>query len=67
MVAALALVGLVFAGAFVVAGAQNQTIERIKAQAPRVKRWGGSILLVIGAWFLILAAFADFFADLFPV
>lgn len=67
VVASIVLVGLVFAAAFGVAGAQEQTIERIKAQAPRVKRWGGWILTVVGIWFLVLAVFADFFAEVFPV
>lgn len=67
MVASVVLVGLVFAAAFSVATAQDQTIERLKAQAPRVKNWGGWILVAVGAWFLTLAAFADFFADIFPV
>lgn len=67
VVASLALVGLVFAAAFTVAKAQNETISRIKAQSPRVKKWGGWILVAVGIWFLTLATFADFFADMFPV
>lgn len=67
MVAAIVLISLLFTAAFGVAGAQDQTVQRIRAQAPRVKRWGGWILMVVGAWFLILAAFADFFAEIFPV
>ena len=67
MVASIVLIGLVFAAAFGVAGAQDQTIEKIKAQAPRVKKWGGWILTVVGVWFLTLAIFADFFAEVFPV
>jgi hypothetical protein len=65
--AAAVLVGLVFTSAFVVAGAQEATLERIKAQAPTIKRWGGRVLIVLGAWFIALAVFADFFAELFPV
>lgn len=53
--------------AFSVARAQDQTIERIKGQAPRVKRWGGWVLVTVGVWFLTLALFVDFFADVFPV
>lgn len=67
MVASIALIGLVFAAAFGVAGAQEQTLERLKRQAPRVKTWGGWILTAVGIWFLVLAAFADSFADIFPV
>ena len=67
VVASIVLVGLVFAAAIGVADAQDQTIEKIKAQASRVKKWGGWILTMVGVWFLILAAFADFFAKVFPV
>lgn len=67
MVASVVLVGLVFIAAFGVAGAQDQTIERLKAQGPRVKEWGGWILTAVGIWFVVLAAFADFFAEVFPV
>jgi hypothetical protein len=67
VVASIVLVGCVFAAAIGVAGAQDQTIEKIKAQAPRVKKWGGWILTMVGVWFLILAAFADVFAKVFPV
>ena len=61
------LVGLVFTAAFAVAGAQASTLERIKVQAPAVKTWGGRVLIALGVWFLALAVFADFFAELFPV
>lgn len=67
VVASVVLILLVFGAAFGVAGAQDQTVERLKAEAPRVKKWGGWILTVVGVWFLVLAAFADFFAGIFPV
>lgn len=66
-VAAVVLVGLVFFSAFAVAGAQESTHQRIRAQAPTVKNWGGRVLIVLGVWFIALAVFADFFAELFPV
>lgn len=67
IVASIALVGLVFTAAFAVARAQDHTIDRIKAQAPRVKRWGGWILASVGLWFIVLAVFARFFSAVFPV
>jgi hypothetical protein len=67
VVAAAVLVGLLFVSAFTVAGAQESTLERMKAQAPTVKRWGGRVLVVLGVWFIALAVFADYFAELFPV
>lgn len=32
-----------------------------------MKRWGGRILLAVGAWFIALGIFAEFFAEIFPV
>lgn len=40
---------------------------RSRARAEDVKRWGGWILIGVGAWLLALAAFPDFFAGRFPV
>lgn len=34
---------------------------------PRSKQWADVILILVGAWFLILAIWADFFARIFPV
>ena len=61
------LVLLVFVAAFGVARAEESTLDRIKVQAPTVKRWGGRILIAVGIWFLTLAMFADFFQGIFPV
>jgi hypothetical protein len=66
-VAALVLVVLMFGASFGVARAEEATLERVKVQAPTVKRWGGRILIAVGAWFLILAVFADYFAEVLPV
>lgn len=67
MVAALVLVALMFALALALATAQERTVEAMQGGAPAVKRWGGRILVLVGAWLIALAAFADFFADVFPV
>jgi hypothetical protein len=61
------LVLLLFALSLAIATAREQTVEGLRASGPAVKRWGGRILVLVGAWFLILAVFADFFAGLFPV
>jgi hypothetical protein len=50
-----------------VARAEESTLERIKVQAPTVKRWGERILIAVGMWFLVLAVFADYFETIFPV
>lgn len=49
------------------ASAQADVLERIKVGAPSVKRWGGYVLVLVGAWFIALGIFADFFARVFPV
>jgi hypothetical protein len=56
-----------FALALAIALAQERTVESIQTRTPAVKRWGGRILLLVGAWFVALGVFAGFFADLFPV
>lgn len=67
VVAGLVLV-LMFVGlSFVVGRAQECTLERARASSTEVKRWGGFILVVVGAWFLVLTIWADFFAGIFAV
>jgi hypothetical protein len=53
--------------AALIAAAQERTVEALRAGAPAVKSWGGRILVLVGAWLIALAVFADFFADVFPV
>lgn len=65
--AALTLVVLTFSLALLVDRAREATIERLRASAPRIKRWGGVILVLVGAWILLLGLFAEEFATLFPV
>lgn len=65
--AAVVLVALVFAAALAISLIEQQTVDRIRAQAPSVKRWAGGLLVAAGAWLLVLTIFADFFAGLFPV
>ena len=67
LVAAAALVVLMFTLALVLAAAQERTAEFLRAGAPAVKRWGGRILILVGAWFVILGIFADEFAGVFSV
>lgn len=52
---------------FVIGRAQEHTLERMQASTREVKRWGGWVLVGVGAWFLVLAIWADFFAEIFPV
>lgn len=61
------MVVLVFALALVIAAAQERVAAAMKEGAPAVKRWGGRVLVLVGAWLVALAVFADFFAGIFPV
>ena len=67
VVAGVAIVALMFSLALLLAAARERTVEAIQNGAPSVKRWGGRVLLAVGAWFIALGVFADFFADVFPV
>lgn len=58
---------LTFGVALLVASAQQATLERLQASAPRIKGWGGALLLVVGTWIFVLGLFADAFATVFPV
>lgn len=66
-VAALVMVALIFTLAAVIGSAAERVGASMRASTPNVKRWGGRILVLVGAWFLVLAAFAPFFTKLFPV
>jgi hypothetical protein len=65
--AAVVIVLLMFLLVFGIATAQETVIATLRAHVGQVKHWGGWILIIVGAWFIILAVFADFFALLFPV
>lgn len=65
--AALVILLLMFLLVFAIATAQEKVIATIHAHLGEVKRWGGWILTVVGIWFIILAVFAGFFAQIFPV
>ena len=56
-----------FALALLLASAQQRTVSAMRAGAPAIKRWGGAILLLVGAWFITLATFAHTFVHVFPV
>lgn len=67
VVAAVTIAVCVFAAAFTVTRAEQKTLGSIEARAPQVKRWTAWVLIAVGAWFIVLAVFADFFSGLFPV
>lgn len=56
-----------FSLAVLLATARERLVDTIAEGAPTIKAWGGRILILVGAWFVTLAVFADHFSDLFPV
>jgi hypothetical protein len=67
VVAAATLVVLMFILVTAIGTAHERVLSRLRASPAFVKRWGGWILVLVGAWFIVLAIWADYFADLFPV
>ncbi|MGH9245188.1 MAG: hypothetical protein ACRD29_12915 [Acidimicrobiales bacterium] len=67
VVAALSLVVLMFTLALFLAAARERVVDAMQQGAPVVKRWGGRLLVLVGAWLITLGVFADLFAELFPV
>ncbi|HZD73192.1 MAG TPA: hypothetical protein VE776_04790 [Actinomycetota bacterium] len=61
------MVVLLFALAALLATAQQRATTALARSGPTVKRWGGRVLLLVGAWLLVLAVFAGTFAGLYPV
>ena len=66
-VAAATLVVLMFVLVSAIGSAQEKLVARLRASPAFVKRWGGWMLVAVGAWFIALSIWADFFADVFPV
>jgi uncharacterized membrane protein YidH (DUF202 family) len=67
VVAAVVVDGLMFILAALIASAQEKVIRMLRAQAHQVKQWGGTVLILVGVWLIVLAVWASFFATLFPV
>jgi len=65
--AGVAIVLLASASALTVALAQERLARQLEAAGPSVKRWGGWVLVAVGAWFVALGVFADLFARVFSV
>ena len=67
VVAAATMALLMFALALLVGAAQERLLDSLKAGTRQIKRWSGALLLVVGAWLIVLAIWAEFFARIFPV
>ena len=61
------IVALMFTLAFTIATGRQRVIEALRRSAPRVRRAGGAILIVIGTWLALLGIFAGTFMRLLPV
>jgi cytochrome c biogenesis protein CcdA len=46
---------------------QERTVRSLRAGTRELKSWGGVILVVVGLWFVVLAAEAEFFSRIFRV
>jgi hypothetical protein len=64
-IAGAMLTTLRFTLALITAGARERSVQAFVSGAPRVKRWGARVMLVVGAWFIIVAIFGHFFAQFF--
>jgi TRAP-type C4-dicarboxylate transport system permease large subunit len=67
LTAALVMIVLMFGIALAVALAQEQLVSTLKARTRQVKQAGGSVLILVGIWLLVLGIWSDFFAEIFPV
>ena len=63
-VAALTIALLMFGLAFAVATAQDGLVGRLETSTGAIKRYGGYVLVVVGAWFLLVSAFGDLLGEL---
>lgn len=63
----MVIVLLMFGLSLMVATAQEEVVAALRAHVADVKRWGGWILIAVGIWLVLLNAFVDFFARVFPV
>lgn len=67
LVAALTLVLLMFVVVTLIGTARERVVAGLRTGTGRIKRWSGWVLLIVGAWFIALAVWTDFFARRFPV
>jgi hypothetical protein len=58
---------LILAAAVLTSSGQTRVLARLRAAGPQIKTWTAYIVILVGTWFIVLAVFADFFADVFPV
>jgi hypothetical protein len=67
LTASIVILGLMFCVATLVTFARERTIRSLRIATVNAKRYGGVLLIGVGIWFIALAMWADFFAEIFPV
>jgi len=67
IVAAVTVTGLRMALALSVGYAQERVIRAMRESSRYVHRWSGAILILVGAWLILLSVWAQQFARVFPV
>ncbi len=61
------IVLLMFGLAVAIGLAQDEFVTKLRAESAHVKRWGGVILMVVGAWTITISVWARYFSQFFPV
>ena len=67
VIAAATIVFLLLLLAALIGLAQVKTLQKLKSSTHQVKRWGGLVLLLVGAWLIALSLWATRFAQLFDL
>lgn len=47
--------------------ARERSVDVLDVNAIRIKKWGGWVLVMVGAWLIVLGIWAGWFAAIFPV
>ena len=65
--AALTMSALMFSLSVAIAKAQDSLVGQLRANTAKIKIWGGRVLIIVGAWLIVLAIWSDFFVELLPI
>ncbi len=61
------MVILFFTLSLLVASAQERVLDALRGETLRIRRWGGMVLIGVGAWLLALAIWGQALVDILPV
>lgn len=65
--ASITIILLMICVAVIVTASREQTIRSLRLATVNARQFGGILLVAVGLWFIALAVWADFFAEVFPV